>query len=212
MLSGRLITRTGKYKILRSSELVWPIGLYMLSQGGTDTSYWMLGLAIFILGAGLGNVMQVLIIAVQNNVDARRSEQRQAHRRSSDRSAVRSGTAVFGAVWTAQLAAQLAIEEVPGLPTQGKVGTKLTSSIDSITSLLKAAIQEHVLTAMANAIDNTFLFAVPFAAFAFLLSFFLKEVPLRKRQDLAQAVPDDAAVRWVSRSSSRWPADQILAP
>ncbi len=193
VLSGRMITRTGKYKIypIIGTGLA-TVGLFMLSTVNQDTSLWFLSLAMLILGAGLGNVMQVLIIAVQNNVDAR-----QLGAATSTSTFFRSiggsfGTAVFGAVWTAQLAAQLALE-LPGLSTTGQNGGKLTSSIDNITSL-PPDVQDHVLTAMSHAIDNTFLFAVPFMAFAFLLSFFLKEVPLRKRQDLAHELADDAAV------------------
>ena len=193
ILSGRMITRTGKYKIypIIGTGLA-TIGLFMLSKVNQDTSLGYLSLAMLILGAGLGNVMQVLIIAVQNNVDAR-----QLGAATSTSTFFRSiggsfGTAVFGAVWTAQLAAQFALE-LPGMSTTSENGGKITSSIDNITSL-PPAIQEHVLTAMSNAIDNTFLFAVPFMAFAFLLSFFLKEVPLRKRQDVAHELADDAAV------------------
>ena len=193
VLSGRMITRTGKYKIypIIGTGLA-TVGLFMLSTVNQDTSLWFLSLAMLILGAGLGNVMQVLIIAVQNNVDAR-----QLGAATSTSTFFRSiggsfGTAVFGAVWTAQLAAQLALE-LPGMSTTGQNGGKLTSSIDNITSL-PPDVQDHVLTAMSHAIDNTFLFAVPFMAFAFLLSFFLKEVPLRKRQDLAHELADDAAV------------------
>lgn len=193
ILSGRLITRTGKYKIfpIIGTGLA-TIGLLMLAQVNQDTSLWYLSAAMLILGAGLGNVMQVLIIAVQNNVDPR-----QLGAATSTSTFFRSiggsfGTAVFGAVWTAQLAAQLALE-LPGVPLTGANGGELTSSIGNITAL-PADLQEHVLTAMSHAIDNTFLFAVPFMAFAFLLSFFLKEVPLRKRQDSAESLADDAAV------------------
>lgn len=193
ILSGRLITRTGKYKIfpIIGTGLA-TIGLLMLSRVDQFTSLWYLSAAMLILGAGLGNVMQVLIIAVQNNV-----EQRQLGAATSTSTFFRSiggsfGTAVFGAVWTAQLAAQLALE-LPGVPLVGANGGELTSSISNITALPPDA-QDHVLTAMSHAIDNTFLFAVPFMAFAFVLSFFLKEVPLRKRQDVTDSLTDDAAV------------------
>lgn len=193
VLSGRLITRTGKYKIYPIIGTgLSTIGLLMLAQVDQTTSLWFLSLAMLILGAGLGNVMQVLIIAVQNNVD-----QRQLGAATSTSTFFRSiggsfGTAVFGAVWTAQLAAQLAAE-LPGVPLQAGDGSKVTSSLGNIDAL-PPGIQEHVLTAMSNAIDNTFLFAVPFMAFAFVMSFFLKEVPLRKRQDVAHDLADEAAV------------------
>ncbi len=193
ILSGRLITRTGKYKIFPIiGTALATIGLAMLSLVNQETSLWYLSAAMLILGAGLGNVMQVLVIAVQNNV-----EQRQLGAATSTSTFFRSiggsfGTAIFGAVWTAQLAAQLALE-LPGVPLTGPDGSDVTSSIGNIQAL-PPDIQEYVLTAMSHAIDNTFLFAVPFMAVAFLLSFFLKEVPLRKREDVAEELAGDAAV------------------
>ncbi len=70
--SGRAITRTGRYTIYPiSGTALLVVGLVLFSQLGTDTPLWVSGLYMFVVGAGLGLVMQVLVLAVQNAVHFR---------------------------------------------------------------------------------------------------------------------------------------------
>ena len=108
ILSGRLITRTGNYKpypIIGTALAT--AGLLLLSQLSSSTPYWQTAIAMLVLGAGLGNVMQVLVLAVQNSV-----EPRDIGTATSGSTFFRSmggafGTAVFGAVWAARLATEM---------------------------------------------------------------------------------------------------------
>lgn len=189
ILSGQLITRLGRYKVFPIvGTALATIGLYLLSHMGVDTPFWFSALAMFVLGAGLGNVMQVLVLAVQNTV-----EPAQMGAATSGSTFFRSiggsfGTAFFGAVWTSRLAAELS-----GVFPGGAGAGDVTSSISNITSL-PAAIQGQVLDAFARAMDTTFLVAVPVMALAFLLSLILPEVRLRTHQDTAHVLADDAAM------------------
>ncbi|MGV1037622.1 MAG: MDR family MFS transporter [Candidatus Nanopelagicales bacterium] len=195
IISGRLITRTGKYKVfpIIGTGLA-TIGLYMLSTVGAKTGYGFIALSAFVLGIGLGNVMQVLVIAVQNSV-----EPKQLGAATSTSTFFRSiggsfGTAVFGAVWTSQLASHLAA----ALPSEiaakfAGSGQSITSSMSNIDSL-PPAVHDSVINAIAQSIDATFLVAVPIMALAFVLSLFLKEMPLRRTQDTAHELADDAAL------------------
>jgi EmrB/QacA subfamily drug resistance transporter len=69
IVSGRIISRTGKYK-------VWPvvgtatisIGLYLLSTMGVGTSRLESGVYMLVLGVGVGMIIQVMVLAVQNSV------------------------------------------------------------------------------------------------------------------------------------------------
>jgi predicted MFS family arabinose efflux permease len=195
VISGRLITRTGKYKIfpiLGSGAAT--IGMFMLSKCGVDTDLWFLWLSAFVLGAGLGGVMQVLVIAVQNNVDPK-----QLGAATSTSTFFRSiggsfGTAVFGAVWTAQLAAELATNLPAGLADQlSAAGHSVSASMGNIADL-PAPIHDAVVLSFANSIDRTFLLAVPVMLVAFVLSFFLKEVPLKTRPSIEDELTHDAAL------------------
>ncbi len=195
VVSGRLITRTGRYKIfpiLGSGTAT--IGLFMLSRCGVETDLWFVWLSAFVLGVGLGGVMQVLVIAVQNSV-----EHKQLGAATSTSTFFRSiggsfGTAVFGAVWTAQLATELTKNLPPEVAAQlNGAGQSAIASIGGISDL-PAPIQDGVLLSFANSIDQTFLIAVPVMLVAFVLSFFLKEVPLKTRPSVEDELAQDAAM------------------
>jgi EmrB/QacA subfamily drug resistance transporter len=191
ILSGQLISRMGRYKIFPIiGTALAAVGIYMLSRLGVDASFWYSALAMFVLGAGLGNVMQVTVLAVQNTV-----EPQQMGAATSGSTFFRSiggsfGTAFFGAVWTGRLAAEIS-NAFPGADTGAISGA--TSSITSIHSLPEA-IQAPLLEAFARAMDTTFLIAVPFMIVAFVFALILPEVRLRTHQDTAHALAEDAGV------------------
>ena len=191
ILSGQLISRMGRYKIFPIiGTALAAIGIFMMSRLGVDAPFWYAALAMFVLGAGLGNVMQVLVLAVQNTI-----EPKQMGAATSGSTFFRSiggsfGTAFFGAVWTARLSAEIS-HAFPGADTAAISGA--TSSITSIHSLPEA-VQGPLLEAFARAMDTTFLIAVPFMIVGFVFALILPEVRLRTHQDTAHVVADDAAV------------------
>ena len=107
--SGQAITRTGKYKIFPViGTFVMIIGLYLLSRMDASTSRLVSSVYMFVLGLGLGLVMQVLVLAVQNAVDY--SDLGVA---TSGATLFRSiggsvGTAILGSIFSSRLASQLA--------------------------------------------------------------------------------------------------------
>ncbi|MFN8159237.1 MAG: MDR family MFS transporter [Candidatus Nanopelagicales bacterium] len=191
ILSGQLISRMGRYKIFPIiGTALAAIGIFMMSRLGVDAPFWYAALAMFILGAGLGNVMQVLVLAVQNTI-----EPKMMGAATSGSTFFRSiggsfGTAFFGAVWTARLSAEIS-NAFPGADSSSISGA--TSSITSIHSLPEA-VQGPLLEAFARAMDTTFLVAVPFMLVGFVFALVLPEVRLRTHQDTAHAVAEDAGV------------------
>ncbi|GAA2725196.1 MFS transporter [Actinocorallia aurantiaca] len=178
-LSGHLITRTGKYKI-------WPIlgtgattlALALCTRLGVGTGVLERSLYLLLLGAGLGCVMQVLIVAVQNT-----SPYRDLGAATSGNTFFRSiggsfGVAAFGAVFSNRLASGMA-----DLVREGRLpaGTN-TAALQENSSLIRRLPPETaqaVLEAYAQAIQTIFVYATPVAAVAFVASWFLREVPLR---------------------------------
>jgi EmrB/QacA subfamily drug resistance transporter len=199
VVSGRLISRWGRYKVFPIvGTLLATLGLYMMSHLGLTSPYWYIALSALVLGAGLGNVMQVLVLAVQNSVKVT-----EIGVATSGSTFFRSiggsfGTAVFGAILTHKLAHELTRLLPPGvhLPAGG-----VTQSIGAINSL-PPAVQLLVKQAFANAIDFTFLVAVPIMFVAFILTLFIKEHPLRtnagvdvaRSEDISHALMNDAPV------------------
>jgi EmrB/QacA subfamily drug resistance transporter len=169
--SGRLITRMGRYKVFPvAGTAVTALGMWLLSHLGVHTSAWVLGAYMFVLGMGLGMVMQVLVLAVQNAVSPR-----DMGVATSGTTFFRSmggafGTAVFGAILSNRIAAYL-----PHGAAAGGGGTPSPAQI----KLLPPAMQHIVTDAYVRSLHVVFLSAAGVVFLAFILSWFLKELRLR---------------------------------
>ena len=177
--SGRLVTRTGRYKIFPViGTAITSVALFLLSGLGTDTSVWTMSVYFFVLGVGLGLVMQVVIVAIQNA-----AEYRDLGVATSTGTFFRSvggsfGTAAFGAIFAGRLAANLtASAEQIQLPAGMDIAT--LESDPRALDQLSPQTQASFLEAYADSVDTVFLWAVPVALVGFVLALFLKEIPLR---------------------------------
>jgi EmrB/QacA subfamily drug resistance transporter len=171
--SGQLITRWGRYKLFPVvGTAVMTVGLFLLSRIDATTSTLQLSASMFVLGVGLGLVMQVLVIAVQNSV-----EYEDLGTATSGVTFFRSiggsfGTAVFGAIFTAALTANLAHVVLPAGMTGGNVSPQQIGA-------LPPAVRATYVTAFADAIQTVFLVAAPIGILAFLVTLLLPEIKLR---------------------------------
>jgi EmrB/QacA subfamily drug resistance transporter len=178
--SGQLIARYGRYKVfpvVGTALLV--VALILLSRLSETTSALVMDTYFFVLGLSLGLIIQVLVIAVQNSADYA-----DLGAATSGNTFFRSiggafGVAICGSVFSNRLAVEL---------TQTLAGARLPpgfsiASAQANPALLRRlppTLRTGVLHAYAASIDRIFLVAVPVAAAAFILSWFLTEVPLRK--------------------------------
>jgi hypothetical protein len=166
------------------------VGLVLLSTLAVDTSTWFASGFMLVLGLGLGMVMQVLVLAVQNSVDFR-----DLGVATSGTTLFRStggsvGVSLFGAIFAASLSSHLAAA-VPGAALAG------ATDPHSI-ALLPEPLRGAYLEAFTAALHPVFLIAALLAAGAFGLSFLLKETPLRgpaRAETIGEsfAVPRDAS-------------------
>jgi len=169
--AGQLISRGVGYRrfpIMGTALMV--VGLALLSTIGIDTSDVALCVDMFVFGVGLGLVMQILIVAVQNAVEFRDLGTATAGANFFRMIGGSFGTAVFGAIFTNQLLERLP----PGV--HGSVAHLTPKELHS----LPPALLLHVLEAMTQSIQTVFRWAIPVAAIAFGLSFFLPEIELRR--------------------------------
>ena len=176
--SGQLISRTGRYRF-------WPIagaammtlGLYLLSLMGVGTSSVLDSLYMLVLGMGIGGVMQVLVIIVQNAVP--HSELGVA---TSGATFFRSiggsfGTAIFGAIFANVLVGNLA-KHLQGVRLPS--GFSSANVTPALLSHLPAAIHQGFVAGYAESIQTVFIVSVPIAALAFLATWLIPQVELRK--------------------------------
>ena len=69
IFSGRIISKTGKYKMLPvAGTIILTISLALMTTLNADTAYWWIAILSYVFGVGLGGVLQPTVIAVQNAV------------------------------------------------------------------------------------------------------------------------------------------------
>jgi len=176
IVSGQLISRTGRYKIFPVLGIaVMTIGLFMLARLTPATSNAVASLLMLVLGVGLGMVMQVLVIAVQNDV-----EYRDLGVATSGATLFRLiggslGTAILGAIFAARLAANLARLLPAGMSAGAAARNMSVQALLQLPPSARAAYAE----AFTAALDTVFLVATVVCAIGFVLTWFLPERPLR---------------------------------
>jgi len=193
--AGRLMTRNGRYKIfpiLGSSIVI--VGLLMLSQLTATSPYWFAGLSMYVLGAGLGFTMQVLVTIVQNAVSRRDMGVATSSVTFFRQMGGSFGTALFGAVLSSRLAVHMA-DALSGAPAGAAAGSgDLTNNVQAIKALPEP-IHSLVTGAFSHALHDTFLAAVPLVVVALVVALFLKEKPLATRDgETTPAEPETASV------------------
>ncbi|MFD8302767.1 MFS transporter [Streptomyces sp. NPDC059690] len=189
---GRLISHTGRYKVYPVlGSAVSCVGMWLLSRLQVDTPRLQYGLWTAVLGAGIGMVMPVLILAVQNSArpaDLGTATSANNYFRQIGGSV---GAAVFGTLFAGRLTDALDDR----LPT--RAGARLPdprSLTPQLVHALPAPLREDYVRAYADAMPRVFLCLVPVLALGVLFAFFLKEKPLVSH-DAAETDPVTADAR-----------------
>jgi Na+/melibiose symporter-like transporter len=179
-ISGWLISRWGRYKVFPTvGTLVIAVGLFLLSRMDQGTSVTVSSAAMLVFGAGLGLVMQVLVIAVQNAVDYRDLGVAASGATFFRSIGASFGTAVFGAIFTNRLVAELA-RHLPAGVLPGGADPAARRADPAALVQLPAVIRDGYEQAYASALHTVFLAAVPFVLVAFTLTLLIPEIPLRE--------------------------------
>jgi EmrB/QacA subfamily drug resistance transporter len=213
--SGQLIARTGRYKvypIVGTALLV--VALFLLSRLDEHTSTTLTSLYFLILGFSLGLIIQVLVIAVQNSADFA-----DLGAATSGATFFRSiggsfGVSVFGAIFSNRLAGELAAA-LRGVHLPSGFNVASAAADPSLLKRLPASIRDDVKHAYSLALHPVFLYAIPVALIAFVLSWFLREVPLRATssvgigEGLGNTPPARSSVDEVERSLARLASEDI---
>ncbi|MEU3462227.1 MFS transporter [Streptomyces sp. NPDC006733] len=172
--SGQLISRTGRYKVFPLlGGALSAVGMWLLSLLDAQTSRLEYSAFMAVLGLGIGLVLPVLVLAVQNSVrptDIGAATSANNYFRQIGGSV---GAAVFGTLFANRLADQLAAELPRGahLPDPQSITPQLVRG-------LPAGLRDGYVQAYAAAMPRIFLYLVPVLVAGFLLAFLLKEKPL----------------------------------
>ncbi|MEV5548021.1 MFS transporter [Streptomyces sp. NPDC052309] len=188
-VSGQIITKTGKWKgWLLAGGVLLTAGLGLLSTMRYDTPYWHIAIFMALMGLGVGMMMQNLVLCTQNQVAP------------SDLGAASSvvtffrslggavGVSVLGSIMSSRIS-HYASDTIGQLSPQEQAAAAKTSGGGSIPDmdLLPPGIRNWLESAYGHGIADIFLYVAPIAFLAFLVTLFIKEVPLRTSGALAQA-------------------------
>ncbi|MFI8892508.1 MDR family MFS transporter [Streptomyces paradoxus] len=198
--SGQIVSRTGRWKVFPIAGTgVTTLGLLLLHQLDEHSSTAELSGFFFVFGLGLGLVMQVLVLIVQNAVpyeDLGVATSGATFFRSIGAS---FGVAVFGTVFAGRLGEQLT-DAFRGVRLPPGVSVDALEADPRGIAALPPGLRPPALHAYAVSITDVFLYAAPVALLGFVLAWFLKEDRLRGSVT-APDVTETLASNPVQRSS-----------
>ncbi|WP_405916466.1 MDR family MFS transporter [Streptomyces sp. NBC_00728] len=193
MVAGRVTTATGRYKIFPViGGVLMVIGLYLLSTMDTDTTRFMSGVYMAVLGLGMGCLMQVTMLVAQNSV-----EMKDMGVASSSTTLFRTlgssfGVAVMGALFNSRVKDVMAEKA-------GALGSKITEQSPQLDAAslakLPAVAREAYQHAVSAGTHTAFLLGASVAVVVMISSVFVKEVALKGAgapKPGADGAPDEA--------------------
>jgi EmrB/QacA subfamily drug resistance transporter len=178
--SGRYISETGRYRffpIVGTGMMC--AGLIMLSQLHPGTGLVLSSIYMLTMGLGIGMVISVIVIAVQNSVDRENMGTATAATNFFRSMGAAFGVAIAGAIISNRLDYYLD-RYVNKADLQGRDPAILTSSPEQLYQLPPNVVH-GVVEAFSKSVDIAFLACVPLAIVAFALTWLLREAPLRER-------------------------------
>ncbi|RPK94259.1 MFS transporter [Streptomyces sp. ADI98-10] len=195
-VSGQVITRTGRWKAwLVSGGFLVTAGLGMLGTIRYDTEYWHVAVFMFVMGLGIGMMMQNLVLATQNQVAPEDL--------GSASSVVTFFRSLGGAIGVSALGAVLGNRVThyvkDGIADLGPEGAAFgrgatggggIPDLDKLPEPLRLVME----AAYGHGVGDVFLYAAPCALVAFIVTIFIKEVALKSSaaSDTAGGTPDVA--------------------
>lgn len=172
--SGAYVGRTGKYRMFPIvGSAVMAVGLYLLSRLDQDSGILVETLYLFILGAGIGLMMQILTIVVQNT-----AEYRDLGTATSGVTFFRTLGGAFGAAVLGSIYSNGITDSLPAAIVASGVAPEVATNPTALNAL-PDAVAAPVVAAYADALHNVFLWAIPVALLALVAALFLPQVALR---------------------------------
>jgi EmrB/QacA subfamily drug resistance transporter len=216
--SGQLITRFGRYRPFPiAGTALMAFALFLLSGIGVSQPIWQTAGYMVILGFGLGMTMQVLVLAAQNAVPYELLGVATSGSTLSRQVGGSIGVSVFGAIFANRLATNLAGALPPGVRPPAAAAPEIVRALPS-------AVHSAYVGAFAASLRPVFAAAAGISVIAFVLTWFLREVPLRKSAEAegvaehfampreAESLPElERIVSTLAQRENRWRVYEQLA-
>ena len=172
VVGGLYVSRAGKYRILPiAGTAVMAVSLALLATLNHDSVIWAASAYALMLGLGIGMVMQVLVLAVQNAVEYQDLGVATSGSTLFRLTGGSVGVALFGAIFAANLSSDLAEKLPPGAEIQ-------VAATAETLAMLPPELRDVYQDIFAGALQPVFLLAAVLTAIGWLLTFLLKDSPL----------------------------------
>jgi EmrB/QacA subfamily drug resistance transporter len=185
LISGQVTSRTGRYKILPIiGGAIMTLGIFMLTHLSVNTTRLTSALCFVVLGIGMGFLMQITSLIVQNSVAQKDMGVASSSRAFFQQIGGSLGVSLFGVVFFRRFASVMASAKLPGVHVAG------SANLDPATiNSLPGPVRNAAFQAISHAIVGVFWWTIPATALVFLLALLVKEIPLRGRTEPAARPP-----------------------
>ena len=177
--SGIRISKTGKYRMFPILGAVFTMAAMLwMTTLAASTPIWVICLQLFVFGAGLGLIMQVVVLVVQNSVPADQIGTATSTNNYFREVGAAMGVAVFGSIFTTRLSEALT-SAFTGAGASAEQAGQSTRTLDpQALNQLPEQLRDAIVNAYADSLAPVFWYLLPFIAVALLLALTLKQIPL----------------------------------
>ena len=217
IISGLVITRTGRYKMIMVGGLViMGIGQFLLTRLGVASNSWALTGAMVVFGIGLGMCMQQYTLVVQNAVPQDQLGVATASTQFFRNVGSTVGVAIFGTLMTSGLPGAIASHLPPEMRERvQQMGGSATGAILDPAQMrnLPAPLVEAIRAGLADRLHIVFMAGLPLTVVAIVVTLFIRAIPLRTHH----GEPDEAGGESVdamprsARTSPTFTNDEVQA-
>ncbi|MCD2443328.1 MFS transporter [Agromyces sp. SYSU K20354] len=196
--SGIAISKRGRYRMYPIvGTLVTALAMLAMTTLAASTPIWLICVYLFVFGAGLGLIMQVVVLVVQNAVPATEIGTATSTNNYFREVGASLGVAIFGALFTTRLSENLTKVFTDAGASAADAGDA-TATLDPQTlAALPDPIRDGIVTAYADSLAPVFWYLIPFVLAAFVLALFLKQIPLSEQSGMVargEALEGDEAI------------------
>jgi EmrB/QacA subfamily drug resistance transporter len=205
--SGQTVSRLGRYKMVAMVGLaIMTVGLVLLGGMHSDTTRWIVVRNMIVVGLGLGLTMPIYPLAVQNSVDRRMLGAATAATQFFRQIGGTVGTAIFTSLMLSRYHEQFNATAPAGVPAQALAAFDNPLQLVQIRAALEtqfgaqpggaallATLLNNVKESLVYAIQGSFILAAILLGITLVVNIFLKEIPLRKRDENVAAEVNAAA-------------------
>ena len=177
--SGIRISKTGKYKMFPILGAAFTMAaMFWMTTLAASTPIWVICVQLFIFGAGLGLIMQVVVLVVQNSVPADQIGTATSTNNYFREVGAAMGVAIFGSIFTNRLSESLT-GAFTGAGASTEQAAQSTSTLDpQALNQLPEQLRDAIVNAYAESLAPVFWYLIPFIALALILALTLKQIPL----------------------------------